>query len=89
MNSADNSATLFERLGPSGYAVTFAAVVIACLALGASVSILLATSHHPIARVQMMRTGNSALGDRWRAPIQGRLGNGNVHSRVTFHALTA
>jgi hypothetical protein len=58
MNSANNSATLFERLGPSGYAVTFAAVVMACLALGASISMLLATSHHPMAPVQIMRTGN-------------------------------
>src|SRR5262245_52403606 len=60
MNSANNSTTVFERLGPSGYAVTLAAVVIACLALGASISMLLATSHHPIAPVQIMRTGNLA-----------------------------
>jgi hypothetical protein len=60
MNTASSSATLFERLGPSAYAVTFAAVVMACLALGASISMLLTTGHHPIAPVQIMRTGNLA-----------------------------
>jgi hypothetical protein len=91
MNSANNSATLLERLGPSGYAVTFAAVVMACLALGASISMLLATSHHAIAPVQIMRTGNlfgtGAIVGWYQFDV--RLVDRNLHSPMTYHSHTA
>jgi hypothetical protein len=39
--------SLREHLGPAGYAVTFATVVLACLALGVAVSMLVTGTRNP------------------------------------------